>query len=90
MTGARMIKTSKFLVLVFAFALQADAHASFDRGLAAYRTGNYTLAYRDLSAAAQAGSADAQQLLGHIEGGQALSCNWQPNTPLPTKSSSGE
>jgi len=65
-TGDCMIKSSKLLLLVFALALQTSAHASFDSGLIAYRAGNYTSAYKDLSAAAQAGSADAEQLLGHM------------------------
>lgn len=64
--GACMIKSSKLLIIVLALFLQTCAYASFDSGLVAYRAGNYALAYKDLSAAAQSGSADAEQLLGHM------------------------
>lgn len=61
-----MIKTIKLLLAALAFATQTLAHASFDSGLAAYRAGNYAVAYKEVSAAAQTGNADAQQLLGHM------------------------
>ena len=60
---------AKLAALAFALALQCVAHASYDSGLAAYRDGDYGTAYKDLSATAHsggAGSADAEQLLGHM------------------------
>jgi TPR repeat protein len=61
-----MIKSSKLAILVCVLSIQTYAHASYDSGLSAYRAGNYAAAYKDLSASARTGNADAQQLLGHM------------------------
>jgi TPR repeat protein len=61
-----MMKSLKLLILVFAIAAQSCAWASYENGLAAYRAGNYTVAYKDISTAAQSGNAEAQQMLGHM------------------------
>lgn len=61
-----MIKKLKYLSLALALGISIHAQAGYDEGLAAYRTGNYANAYQELSAAAKTGSADAQQLLGHM------------------------
>lgn len=61
-----MIKSAKSLAVILLFAAQAGAWASYDTGLAAYRAGNYGQALKDLNAAADGGSAEAEQLLGHM------------------------
>jgi TPR repeat protein len=61
-----MIKSAKSFALILLFAVQAGAWASYDSGLTAYRSGNYAQALKDLTAAAADGSADAEQLLGHM------------------------
>ncbi len=61
-----MIKSAKSLAIILLFAVQTGAWASYDTGLAAYRSGNYALALKDLNAAADGGSASAEQLLGHM------------------------
>lgn len=66
MTGASMIKSAKLSLLIFLLAWQTCAFASYNTGLAAFRAGNYAQAYKDLSAAAQTGNAEAEQLLGHM------------------------
>ncbi|MBV8667348.1 MAG: sel1 repeat family protein [Burkholderiaceae bacterium] len=44
----------------------SPASMSYETGLAEFRSGNYMAAYKDLSAAAKGGDANAQQLLGHM------------------------
>jgi len=61
-----MIRYAKSLILILLFAAQTNAWASYDSGLAAYRSGNYMLALKDLTTAADSGSAEAEQLLGHM------------------------
>jgi len=61
-----MIKYVKLFALLLLSAAQTGAWASYDTGLANYRSGNYAQALKDLSAAAESGSAEAEQLLGHM------------------------
>ncbi|HXA46129.1 MAG TPA: tetratricopeptide repeat protein [Burkholderiaceae bacterium] len=61
-----MIKSFKLPILLCLLSAQTCLHASYDSGLLAYRAGNYAVAYKDLSANAETGNPDAQQLLGHM------------------------
>jgi TPR repeat protein len=59
-------KIARLAALALALTVQCAAHASYDSGLAAYRDGDFSAAYSELSAAAKTGNADAEQLLGHM------------------------
>jgi len=61
-----MRKTIFSITLILAFAAAPLAHAGYDEGLSDYRAGNYGMALTELTPAAKAGNADAQQLLGHM------------------------
>lgn len=57
---------SLVLVLVLLVWFAAPANADFDAGMAAYKSGDYATALRELRPLAEQGNAEAQRHLGHL------------------------
>lgn len=57
---------SLVLVLVFLAWFAAPTNADFVAGMAAYKSGDYATAFRELKPLAEQGNAEAQRHLGHL------------------------